>query len=195
MQVMAANFASLCPTLHFAVLAHQVFVRLNKRMDETSARDLHARLSDAYMNAGYVLVAYFSSLPSGGGADPLRTIMGGCWDRLSVLETGSHLHVHIVSCSLSAAWRDASANETFALYRRLTNEFLADPKGCHASPLLGKTAKLYEFVRRTLGVPMHGRENNLEFAGEEGKLRETIGGWVSVIYHALRNGDVSLWRC
>lgn len=57
-------------------LAKKVFIRLNKRMDETSARDLEARLQDAYMNAGYELVAYFSKLPSGGGADPLRTIMG-----------------------------------------------------------------------------------------------------------------------
>ena len=57
-------------------LAKKVFARLNKRMDETSARDLEARLQDAYMNAGYELVDYFSKLPSGGGADPLRTIMG-----------------------------------------------------------------------------------------------------------------------
>ena len=57
--------------------------------------------------------------------------------------------------------------------------------------MLGKTAKVYEYIRRTLSVPMHGRENSLEFAGEEGKLRETIGGYVSVIYHSLRNGDVS----
>lgn len=57
-------------------LARKVFIRLNKRMDETSARDLEARLQDAYMNAGYELVAYFSQLPSGGGADPLRNIMG-----------------------------------------------------------------------------------------------------------------------
>ncbi|PWN32792.1 phenylalanine ammonia-lyase [Meira miltonrushii] len=144
-------------------LARQVFVRLNKRMDETSARDLHSRLTDAYMFAGGVLVHYFSSLPSGGGADPLRTIM---------------------------AWRDYSANETWTLYRNMTQQFLDDPKGCHASPLLGKTSKLYEFIRRTLGVPMHGKENMLEFAGEEGKLTDTIGSYVSVIYHSLRNGDL-----
>jgi phenylalanine ammonia-lyase len=81
--------------------------------------------------------------------------------------------------------------ETHRLYRRITDEFLGDPKGCHASPLLGKTSKIYEYIRRTLGVPMHGRENAIEFAGEEGKLKNTIGGYVSVIYHSIRNGDVS----
>ncbi|UZJ56708.1 hypothetical protein CBS101457_006028 [Exobasidium rhododendri] len=145
-------------------LAAKVFLRLNKRMDETSARDLSARLQDAYMNAGFEIVAYFSRLPSGGGADPLRNIM---------------------------AWRDESVKETHSLYRRVTEDFLADPKGCHASPLLGKTVKIYEFIRRTLGVPMHGQENAIEFEGEKGKLRHTIGGYVSVIYHSIRNGDVS----
>jgi len=77
------------------VLAKKVSMRLSKRMDETSARDLKARLEDAYMQAGYELIAYFSKLPSGGGSDPLRTIM---------------------------AWRDASAAETHALYKKITKE-------------------------------------------------------------------------
>lgn len=38
---------------------------------------------------------------------------------------------------------------------------------------------------------MHGQENAIEFEGEKGKLRHTIGGYVSVIYHSIRNGDVS----
>jgi len=43
---------------------------------------------------------------------------------------------------------------------------------------------------------MHGQENAIEFAGEKGKLKNTIGGYVSVIYHSIRNGDVSRprWR-
>lgn len=80
--------------------------------------------------------------------------------------------------------------ETEALYRRVTDDFLADPHGCHASPYLGKTVKMYEYIRRTLGVPMHGKENNVEFAGEAGKIKHTIGGYVSVIYESIRNGDL-----
>ena len=96
-----------------------------------------------------------------------------------------------IPLTLCSAWRDESARETHSLYRRVTDDFLGDPKGCHASPLLGKTVKIYEYIRRTLGVPMHGRENAIEFEGEQGKLRNTIGGYVSVIYHSIRNGDVS----
>lgn len=77
------------------ILAKKVSLRLSKRMDETSARDLKPRLEDAYMQGSYELIAYFSQLPSGGGSDPLRTIM---------------------------KWRNASAAETHALYRRITAE-------------------------------------------------------------------------
>lgn len=61
--------------------------------------------------------------------------------------------------------------------------------------MLGKTAKVYEYVRRSLGVPMHGEENMLEFKtetdGASPLKRETIGGYVSVIFESIRNGDVS----
>jgi phenylalanine ammonia-lyase len=72
----------------------------------------------------------------------------------------------------------------------VTDDYLADANGCHASPYLGKTVKIYEYIRRTLAIPMHGKENNLEFAGEAGKIKHTIGGYVSVIYQSLRNGDL-----
>lgn len=57
------------------LLAKKVFVRLNRRMDETSARDLEARLMESYMTAGFEILKFFADLPSGGGADPLRNIM------------------------------------------------------------------------------------------------------------------------
>lgn len=159
----SAHFSTWIDGPNQRALATRVFVRISKRLDETSARDLRARLSDAYMAAAEELVEHFTSLPSGGGADPLRSI----W-----------------------AWRAASASETHDLHRKLTLQYLQDPKGCHASPLLGKTARLYEFVRRTLGVPMHGMNNFVEFKGEQGEMRETIGGYVSVIYESIRNGDL-----
>ncbi|KAE8227235.1 hypothetical protein CF319_g274 [Tilletia indica] len=144
-------------------LGKKVALRLARRLDETSARDLHSRLTDAYTFAGYELIEYFTSLPSGGGADPLRTIM---------------------------SWRDYSAEQTAVLHRRVTQKYLDDPRGCHASPMLGRSRAIYQYVRRTLAVPMHGKENALEFSGEGGKMNQTIGGWVSIIYAAIRNGDL-----
>ncbi|KAL9938676.1 hypothetical protein V8E36_002395 [Tilletia maclaganii] len=145
-------------------LGRKIALRLTRRMDETSARDLHSRLTDAYTFGGYELIEYFTSLPSGGGADPLRTIM---------------------------SWRDYSAEQTAVLYRRVTQKYLEDPRGCHASAMLGRSRAIYQYVRRTLAVPMHGRENAVEFReAEGGKMGHTIGGYVSVIYASIRNGDM-----
>lgn len=83
-------------------LAKKVFVRLNRRMDETSARDLEARLMESYMSAGFEILRYFADLPSGGGADPLRNIM---------------------------KWREESVVETSALYRKTALEVSVNRQG------------------------------------------------------------------
>lgn len=183
-------------------LAAKVFSRFRKRLDETSARDLEARFLECYMVAGkhwlsdwrlcyitdsppplrtgFEIVTYFSHLPSGGGADPLRNIM---------------------------SWRAESVRESLTLYRTETLSYLSAPPGtCHASPLLGKTRPIYEYVRKTLGVGMHGLDNFHEFGLKDGesaakpvkvdsaelefKTRATIGENVSRILAALRSGEL-----
>ncbi|EPQ32154.1 uncharacterized protein PFL1_00351 [Pseudozyma flocculosa PF-1] len=143
-------------------IAGKVLQQLSKRLDETSSKDLRDRLVETYQDASSVLVAYFSELPSGGGADPLRNIV---------------------------SWRAAGVAETEKIYRQVTEKFLEDPYACHASGLLGKTKRVYEFVRKTLGVPMHGKENLHEFQGEYAEWN-TTGGYVSVIYAAIRDGEL-----
>lgn len=89
-----------------SLLAKRVISKLQRRMDETSARDLEARLKESYMTAGFEIVRYFAELPSGGGADPLRNIL---------------------------AWRDESVQETHALYRKVTAEVNFDVSKRRAS--------------------------------------------------------------
>lgn len=143
-------------------IAAEVLKHMSKRLDETSSKDLTDRLFETYQDASSVLVQYFSELPSGGGADPLRNIV---------------------------KWRAAGVAETEKLYRQVTVEFLDNPHACHASHLLGKTKRAYEFVRKTLGVPMHGKENLHEFRGEYHQST-TSGAYVSVIYASIRDGEL-----
>ncbi|PWN48091.1 putative phenylalanine ammonia-lyase [Violaceomyces palustris] len=144
------------------IIADKIYQQLSKRLDETSHKDLTARLSDAFMDASSVLIKYFSELPSGGGSDPLRNIV---------------------------KWRTTSVEEVESIYRQVTVDFLDRPNACHASPLLGKTKRAYEYVRKTLGVPMHGHANLDEFK-TDGTGSITIGGWVSVIHQSIRNGGL-----
>ncbi|PWZ02974.1 putative phenylalanine ammonia-lyase [Testicularia cyperi] len=143
-------------------IAALVLKQMSKRLDETSSKDLRDRLVETYQDASSVLVKYFSELPSGGGADPLRNIV---------------------------KWRAAGVADTEKIYRQTVAEFLDDPHACHASHLLGKTKRAYEFVRKTLGVPMHGKENFHEFQGEFSSWN-TTGSYVSVIYASIRDGEL-----
>ena len=47
---------------------------------------------------------------------------------------------------------------------------------------------MYEFVRCTLGIKMHGYENLTLF--EDGFGDITVGGNVSVIYESIRDGKM-----
>ncbi|EFI28134.1 phenylalanine ammonium lyase [Coprinopsis cinerea okayama7 len=69
-----------------------------------------------------------------------------------------------------------------ALMEQLRKEFLTGVRGpAPASPYLNKTRPVYEFVRVTLGIKMHGRENLTLFANGLGVDDVTVGEKVSII--------------
>ncbi|KAG8762793.1 hypothetical protein FRC11_007749 [Ceratobasidium sp. 423] len=96
------------------------------------------------------------------------------------------------------AFRDAVGKQSGELYTRLQGQYLRGERGsAPAAHLLGNTRPVYEFVRNTLGVKMHGIDNLNRF--EEGWTGLTIGQNVSVIYEAIRDGKLqevvaTLWK-
>lgn len=92
-------FSTWIDSTNQVILSKQVFSRLKRRLEETSARDLEPRLREAYMVAGFEILKFFAELPSGGGADPLRNIMA--WRYASVKET----HVLYQKLTLQVSWR------------------------------------------------------------------------------------------
>ncbi|KII91372.1 hypothetical protein PLICRDRAFT_696444 [Plicaturopsis crispa FD-325 SS-3] len=76
-----------------------------------------------------------------------------------------------------------------ALLEGLRRDYLSGAKGAApASGYLNKTRPVYEFVRLTLGVRMHGSENLSGFANGLGEDDVTIGQNVSLIHEAIRDG-------
>ncbi|TEB37626.1 phenylalanine ammonium lyase [Coprinellus micaceus] len=83
------------------------------------------------------------------------------------------------------------ASRAVGLQEQLRREFLSGARGpVPAASLLGKTKVLYTFIRQTLGIRMHGSENNSMFANGLGRDDVTIGGNVSKIYEAIRDGKM-----
>ncbi|KAF9268922.1 phenylalanine ammonia-lyase [Marasmius fiardii PR-910] len=72
----------------------------------------------------------------------------------------------------------------------LRKAYLSGERGAApASPFLGRTKMIYEYIRVGLGVKMHGLENFNSFSGEMGE-NDTIGQQISIIHEAIRDGKM-----
>ena len=81
------------------------------------------------------------------------------------------------------AFRASVASRATALLVSLRKEYLSgDRGGAPASKYLNGTRPIYEFVRLTLGIRMHGSENESVFANGLGVEDVTIGQNVSLIH-------------
>lgn len=89
------------------------------------------------------------------------------------------------------SFRQAVATRATTLLDGLRRAYLSGDRGkAPASRYLNKTRPVYEFVRVTLGVPMHGSENYKRFANGHGHDEQTIGQNISLIHEAIRDGEL-----
>ncbi|KAJ7733549.1 L-Aspartase-like protein [Mycena maculata] len=95
------------------------------------------------------------------------------------------------ACSAIPAFRSKVATRAEALLDDLRRAYLQGGRGvAPASPFLNKTRPVYEFVRLTLGIKMHGAENFNSFANGMGVDEDTIGAHISLIHEAIRDGKM-----
>ncbi|KAJ7496957.1 L-Aspartase-like protein [Mycena latifolia] len=88
-------------------------------------------------------------------------------------------------------FRSNVAARAEALLDGLRRAYLFGDRGAApASPYLNKTRPVYEFVRLTLGIKMHGTENYNLFANGLGVDEDTVGQHVSLIHEAIRDGKM-----
>jgi len=93
-------------------------------------------------------------------------------------------------CSIST-FRVRMAGRLASLLDDLRREYLSGGRGpAPASRYLNKTRPVYEFVRITLGIRMHGSENYHNFENGLGVEDVTVGQNVSLIHEAIRDGKM-----
>lgn len=95
----------------------------------------------------------------------------------------------LVGTSLTSIpeFRTRVAERLYTLLDDLRREFLSGVRGpAPASAYLNKTRPVYEFVRLTLGIRMHGSENYHRFENGVGVEDQTVGQNVSLI-HEVRS--------
>jgi phenylalanine ammonia-lyase len=83
------------------------------------------------------------------------------------------------------------AERLASLLDNLRRDYLSGGRGpAPASRYLNKTRPVYEFVRVTLGIRMHGSENYHHFEKGLGVEDVTFGQNVSLIHEAIRDGKM-----
>lgn len=88
-------------------------------------------------------------------------------------------------------FRSRVASRATTLLDQLRRSYLSGERGAApASKHLKKTRPLYEFVRITLGIRMHGSENYHRFVNGHGTDEVTVGQNVSLIHEAIRDGKL-----
>jgi len=103
-----------------------------------------------------------------------------------------------ISCSNPGAalasipvFRSKVAARAESLLDELRRAYLFGGRGASpASPHLNKTRPVYEFVRLTLGIKMYGGENYNSFVNGMGVDEDIVGGNVSLIHEAIRDGKM-----
>ncbi|KAF8920770.1 phenylalanine ammonia-lyase [Mucidula mucida] len=88
-------------------------------------------------------------------------------------------------------FRETVASRAAAKLVTLREEYLLGARGpAPASAWLGRTRPIYNFVRVTLGIRMHGTENLGVFREGLGVQDVTVGQNVSLIHEAIRDGKM-----
>jgi len=86
-------------------------------------------------------------------------------------------------------FRSRVATKATELHENLRRQYLTGIRGpTPATTELGKTKLMYEFIRKDLGVKMHGGENHIQFVNGAGVDDVSIGQNISKIYEAIRDG-------
>jgi phenylalanine ammonia-lyase len=137
-------------------------------LDTTSTMDAEARMIKVASTCTIPLVEYFTS-----GA-------------------GSISSVSMMAVKEISSFRSRVASRAWKAMEDSRRRYLLDPESnpIPAAAYLNKTKPVYVFVRETLKVRMHGRENLGRFENGLGATEEhgNVGGSVAVIHEAIRDG-------
>ena len=158
-----AQFGKQLTTDESINLTAQLLSVIDKAMWNTSSMDVEERMNAVAASMTTTIVDFFISRASASSPD---------------------------FASISE-FRAAFASRSAIVSRNLQKEFLSGARGpTPASIYLGKTRAVYEYIRLKLNIKMHGMENLTVFEAGPGVDEVTVGQNVSLIYEAIRDGQM-----
>jgi len=158
----SSRFGNHLKLAQIDMLSSKICAAVDSKLESTSTMDAEPRFAAAAAASTVPIVDFFTSQPN---------------SPLSILTN-------------IAEFRSRLASRSVQLQERLRTEYLSGTRGpAPASRFLNKTRPVYEFIRVTLGIKMHGEVNRKMFMDELGTER-SIGQNVSLIHEAIRDGKM-----
>jgi phenylalanine ammonia-lyase len=136
-------------------LSSEVFAAVDAKLECTSTMDAQARFAAVAAVSTIPIVEFFTSQPN--SPSSILTNISG--------------------------FRSRFTSRSVHLLEQLRIEYLSGARGAApASRFLNKTRPVYDFVRVTLGIKMHGEVNRKMFTEMPGTEEQSIGQNVSLIH-------------
>lgn len=153
---LTSAFSSFVTSEQFDSLRRSVVRTMEEQLDKTTIMDNVDRMNTIASSSSSVLLKFFT----GPGAPALPS-----------------------SCNflnITSTFQSSVASQSAVLMDGLRKAYLSGEHGpAPASPYLGKTRPVYEYIRKDLGVRMHGSENYSNFTNVEDV---TIGQNISRVF-------------
>lgn len=143
--------------------------------------------------ASSVMYDTFNATSTMDTAERMNKITSSCTTLLLDLFTSSSFAESAQMTSLCSipSFRARVSERLASLLDNLRRDYLSGARGpAPASRYLNKTRSVYEFVRITLGIRMHGSENYHHFEKGLGIEDVSLGQNISLIHEAIRDGKM-----
>lgn len=185
---------SLCQALDLRALRFDFNAGLKEILAEELSGRFRSSLSVSHVDEGLMTSSIYQSMCS--TFDKTTTM--DCADQMNAMAASgaSVLIDHFISVASTdsvalgsiAEFRSKLSSRAGALLQGLRKSYLIGERGdAPAAVYMGKTQAVYNFIRTTLGIKMHGADNLDGFTRDLGE-NDTVGQSISVINEvSLRN--------
>ncbi|KAI0653974.1 phenylalanine ammonia-lyase [Cubamyces menziesii] len=189
----ASYLCALCQALDLRAMQHEFQLEADTILREELTHFFGPHLSSANLSTLVPAISRhvrraFESTSTMDAALRMRTVAAATTTPLVDFCTQ---HASLAALGQITEFREALAQCMVVALTRLREQYLNGDKGpAPASAYLGRTRAVYEYVRVTLGIRMHGAENLHKFEQGPGVEAQTVGQDISLIHEAIRDGQM-----
>ena len=165
----ASAFGSFLPSHEIAILRSNLVKVMDEQLEKTATMDNVDRMAAMAASSSSLMLKFFTR-PGAPERPP-------SYDVLNAI----------------SKFQSSVASQSSVLMDELRKAYLSDEHGpAPASPYLGRTKAIYEYIRIDLGVRTHGYENLSNFANGLGVDDVTIGQNISRIFEVCHLSLLSI---